>query len=145
MTTTRFLSGLDLLRSREFPARPERSGFLGSGPGFHVAALATSEEFWEADGGRREEVEEQYEAERDGLAALLAARWGEPDRMSLWSLRHRGMTGEELPEPWSGLCVLVPDLMLWRVDARWIGLGVSRWGEELPFQLLAVITDVDPP
>jgi len=35
--------------------------------------------------------------------------------------------------------------MLWRVDARWIGLGVARWGEEPPFQLLAVVTEVDPP
>ncbi|MFF2778428.1 hypothetical protein ACFVU3_26345 [Streptomyces sp. NPDC058052] len=145
MTTTRLLSDLDLLRSREFPAEPEYSGDLDSGPGFHVAMLATSEEFWEADVSRREEVEEQYEAERDGLAAVLTARWGEPDRVSLWSLHHRGMEGETLPEPWSVLCAHVPDLMLWRVDARWIGLGVSQWDKELPFQLLAVITDVDPP
>ncbi|MFI8419695.1 hypothetical protein [Streptomyces sp. NPDC085479] len=145
MTTTRFLSDLDLLRSREFPARPARSGHVDSGPGFHVAALATSEEFREDGGSHREVVGEQYEAERDGLAAVLAARWGEPDHMSLWSLRDRSVEGEPLPEPWSGLCAHVPDLMLWRVGARWIGLGVAQWGEELPFQLLAVITDVDPP
>ncbi|MEV6356740.1 hypothetical protein [Streptomyces hydrogenans] len=145
MTTTRLLSDLDLLRSRQFPARSERYGPLGSGPGFHVAALATGEESGEGDGSRREEAEEQYEAERDGLAALLAARWGAPDLMSLWSLLDRGAAGEELPEPWSGLCGHVPDLMLWRVDARWIGLGVARWGEEALFQLLAVVTEVDPP
>ncbi|MFI8321384.1 hypothetical protein [Streptomyces sp. NPDC085529] len=145
MTTTRLLSDLDLLRSREFPTGPEQAGHLDSGPGFHVAALATSEDFWEDDGSRREAVEEQYEAERDGLAALLAARWGEPDRMSLWSLHHRSMEGELLPEPWSLLCAHVPDLTLWRVDTRWIGLGVSQWDKELPFQLLAVVTDVDPP
>ncbi|MFF9147998.1 hypothetical protein ACF1BN_24410 [Streptomyces sp. NPDC014861] len=144
MTTTRLLSDLDLLRSRAFPAVPERSGHVDSGPGFHVAALATSEEFWE-DGSLREVVGEQYEAERDGLAAVLAARWGEPDRMSLWSLRDRCAAGERLPEPWSDLSAHVQDLMLWRVDARWIALGVSQWGEELPFQLLAVVTDVDPP
>lgn len=145
MTTTRLLSELDLLRSRAFPASPERSGDLDSGPGFHVAALATSEDFWEADAERRETVEEQYEAERDGLAAVLTARWGEPDRMSLWSLHARGMEGEELPEPWGVLCAHVPDLVLWRVGARWIGLGVSQWDKELPFQLLAVVTEVDPP
>ncbi|MFD5764534.1 hypothetical protein ACFWIN_01735 [Streptomyces sp. NPDC127049] len=145
MTTTRLLADLDLLRSREFPAGPERSGHVDSGPGFHVAALATSEEFWEDGGSLRELVGDQYEAERDGLAAVLAARWGEPDRMSLWPLQDRCTEGERLPEPWSHLSAHVPDLMLWRVDARWIGLGVSRWDAELPFQLLAVITDVDPP
>ncbi|NML53775.1 hypothetical protein HHL19_31355 [Streptomyces sp. R302] len=145
MTTRRLLSELDLLRSRAFPASPARSGDLDSGPGFHVAALATSEDFWEADAERREAVEEQYEAERDGLAAVLTARWGEPDRMSLWSLHARSMEGEELPEPWGVLCAHVPDLVLWRVDARWTGLGVSQWDKELPFQLLAVVTEVDPP
>ncbi|MFF5506324.1 hypothetical protein [Streptomyces roseolus] len=145
MTTTRFLSELDLLRSRAFPASPERSGDLDSGPGYHVAALATSEDFWETGPDRRETVEEQYEAERDGVTAVLTARWGEPDRMSLWSLHARSTEGEELPGPWGDLCAHVPDLVLWRVGARWIGLGVSQLDKELPFQLLAVVTEVDPP
>ncbi|MFJ8133137.1 hypothetical protein [Streptomyces hydrogenans] len=65
--------------------------------------------------------------------------------MSLWSLLDRGMAGEELPELWADLGGHVPDLMLWWVDARSIGLGIARWGEEPPFQLLAVVTGVDPP
>ncbi|GGY45835.1 hypothetical protein GCM10010363_28130 [Streptomyces omiyaensis] len=124
---------------------PERSGLRDSGPGFHVAALAFSEDFWEDDGSRREAVEERYEADRDGLAARLAVRWGEPDRLALWSLHERSMSGEELPEPWAGLCAHVPNLVLWRVDDGWVGLGVSQWDKELPFQLLAVVTDVGPP
>ncbi|MFD6249478.1 hypothetical protein [Streptomyces roseolus] len=145
MTTTRLLAELDSLLSRAFPASPERSGDLDSGPGFHVAALATSEDFWESGPERREVVEERYEAERDGMAAVLTARWGEPDRMSLWSLHARGTEGEELPEPWGVLCAHVPDLVLWRVGARRLGLGISQWDKELPFQLLAVVTEADPP
>ncbi|MFF6902514.1 hypothetical protein [Streptomyces hydrogenans] len=71
MTTTCLLSDLDLLRSREFPAWSERDGPLGSGRGFHVAALATGEESAEGDGSSREEAEEQCEAERDRPGALL--------------------------------------------------------------------------
>ncbi|MER5310552.1 hypothetical protein ABT034_22495 [Streptomyces sp. NPDC002773] len=145
MTTARHLATIDLLRSRAFPARPERSGPVDSGPGFHVGELATSEDFWEDDGTRRVLAEEQYEAERDGLTALLTARWGPPDELSLWSVLERGMEGEELPEPWSTLSSHTPRLTLWRDGGRWIGVGVSQWDKELPFQLLAVVTEVDPP
>lgn len=55
------------------------------------------------------------------------------------------MAGESIPEPWSTLSSHTPDLRLWRVDGRWIGLGVSQWDKELPFQLLAVVTTIDPP
>ncbi|MER7951799.1 hypothetical protein ABTY59_30820 [Streptomyces sp. NPDC096079] len=145
MTTAGHLATIDLLRTRPFPARPERSGPVDSGPGFHVGELATSEDFWEDDGTRRFLVEEQYEAERVGLAALLTARWGPPREVSLWSVLERSMDGEEMPEPWSTLSCHTPDVWLWRAEGRWTGLGVSQWDKELPFQLLAVITDVDPP
>ncbi|MFJ7959051.1 hypothetical protein ACIQ62_22485 [Streptomyces sp. NPDC096319] len=145
MTTAGHLATIDLLRTRPFPARPERSGPVDSGPGFHVGELATSEDFWEDDGTRRFLVEEQYEAEREGLAALLTARWGPPREVSLWSVLERSMDGEEMPEPWSTLSCHTPDVWLWRAEGRWTGLGVSQWDKELPFQLLAVITDVDPP
>ncbi|MEV8585375.1 hypothetical protein [Streptomyces sp. NPDC051180] len=134
-TTAHHLATIDLLRAR---------GFDGS-PGFHVAELATSEDFWEDDGTRREAVEDQYEAERQGLAVLLAARWGPPLRFRLWSVLERSTEGEEMPEPWSTLSCHTPDLYLWRADGAWVGLGVSQWDRELPFQLLAVVTTVDPP
>lgn len=145
MTTARHLATIDLLRSRPFPGQRGRSDAGDSGPGYHVAELSTSEDFWEDDGTRRELVEEQYEAERDALAVVLGARWGEPHIFSLWSLQERGMEGEEIPEPWSVLAASVPDVHLWRAEERWIALGVSQWDKELPFQLLAVVTEVDPP
>ncbi|WP_309056012.1 hypothetical protein [Streptomyces sp.] len=145
MTTARHLATLDLLRARAFPPRPARSGPLDSGPGFHLGELATSEEFWDDDGTRRALAEDQYEAERDGLSVLLTARWGPPSELSLHSVLERSMDGEEIPEPWATLSCHVPDLRLWRADGRWVGLGVSQWDKELPFQLLALVTTVDPP
>ncbi|MBT2442422.1 hypothetical protein J7E93_20370 [Streptomyces sp. ISL-36] len=145
MTTAHHLAAIDLLRSRAFPAAPGRTELGDSGPGFHIAELATSEEFWEDDGTRRSEVGDQYEAERDALSVLLAERWGPPQIMGLWPLLERGMEGEDIPQPWSGLSCHTPDLHLWRVEGRWTALGVSNWDKELPFQLLAVVTTVDPP
>ncbi|MFD8207793.1 hypothetical protein ACFV2S_15555 [Streptomyces sp. NPDC059695] len=145
MTTAEQLATIDLLRTRAFPVRPERSGSVAGGPGFHLGELATSEDFWEDDGTRRALVEEQYEAERDGLAAVLTARWGPPEELSLWPVLERSMEGEELPEPWPTLSCHTPELKLWRADGRWIGLGVSQWDKELPFQLLAVVTEAGPP
>ncbi|MFF0433460.1 hypothetical protein ACFYU9_14685 [Streptomyces sp. NPDC004327] len=145
MDRAQHLAVIDELVGRAFPARAERSGHLSSGPGYHLAALATSEEFWEDDGTRRPAVEEQYEAERDALSALLGARWGPPQVFSLWSVARRSMSGEHISEPWDDLSNHIPDLHLWRAGERWVALGVSQWDKELPFQLLAAVTTVDPP
>ncbi|MEU6990448.1 hypothetical protein ABZ953_07265 [Streptomyces sp. NPDC046465] len=163
MSTAQHLAAIDLLRSREFPAEHGRSECGSEGPGFHLAELLTSGSFWEDDGTLREATEEQYEAEREALTVLLADRWGPPQRFSLASLFERA-TGavhavhavqreageevhesEEIPEPWAQLSSAVPDLHLWRADGRWIALGVAQWDKELPFQLLAVVTETDPP
>ncbi|WP_055696961.1 MULTISPECIES: hypothetical protein [Streptomyces] len=157
MSTAQHLAAIDLLRSREFPAEHGRSACGAEGPGYHIAELLTSDTFWEDDGTRWHAAEEQFEAERDGLTVLLADRWGPPQRFSLARLFERAMeedfeTGghageetEEIPEPWRQLCSAVPDLHLWRVEDRWIALGVAQWDRELPFQLLAVVTEIDPP
>ncbi|MEU3690724.1 hypothetical protein [Streptomyces narbonensis] len=142
MTTARHLATIDEFRAR-------LTGGSGGGPGlhpdFHLAELATSEDFREDDGTRRALAEEQYEAERDGLAALLTARWGPPVELDLWPVLERSLAGESLPDPWSTLCAHTPELRLWRDDDLWVGLGISRWGEELPLQLLALVTTADPP
>ncbi|MEU3742032.1 hypothetical protein AB0E78_33865 [Streptomyces sp. NPDC032198] len=167
MSTAEHLAAIDLLRSREFPAEHGRSHSGVGGPGYHIAELMTSGDFWEDDGTQWEATSDQYDAERDGLTVLLAERWGEPQIFSLHSLFERKMdeedrladdgegdgegedsaddAGEEIPEPWDSLSSSVPDLHLWRVDGLWIALGVSQWDKELPFQLLAVVTEIDPP
>ncbi|UFR05901.1 hypothetical protein KBP30_34125 [Streptomyces sp. Go40/10] len=147
MDIAKCLTLVDLLCAREFPAAYGRTEHGESGPGYHIAALRTSEDFREDDGSARDETEAQVEADRDGLAERLAERWGRPQQFSLYSVLDRSTAGEDLAEPWAGLSGHVPDVHLWRVPeaGRWVALGVSRWGKELPFQLLGIVTETDPP
>ncbi|SCK51808.1 hypothetical protein H181DRAFT_04708 [Streptomyces sp. WMMB 714] len=142
---TQHLATIDLLRARPFPARRRRSARVTSGPGYHVAELVTSEEFWEDDGTARIEALEECEAERGALSAVLAERWGEPQEMSLWSTLVRSGEGAPAPQPWLELSAVAACLELWRVDGRWIALGVCQQSAELPFQLVAAVTVNDPP
>lgn len=145
MSLAQHLDTIDRLRARPFPATAGRTTAGHSGPGYHVAELTRSEEFWDGDGSRREEVAEQWEAERDALALLLGERWGDAQVFALGSLLVRGYEGEDIPDPWDLLCQSVPDVHLWRADGRWLAVGVSQWDEELAFELLACVTVVDPP
>ncbi len=139
------LATIDLLRARPFPARRSRSARVTSGPGYHLADLVTSEEFWEDDGTARLDALEECEAECGALSAVLAERWGEPQQMSLWSTLVRGGEGVPVPQPWLELSAAAACLELWRADGRWIALAVCQQGAELPFQLVAAVTVNDPP
>ncbi|WP_320784679.1 hypothetical protein [Streptomyces sp. CRN 30] len=147
MDIAQHLAVIDRLCSADFPTEHGRWEAGTAGPGHHVAELRTSTDFWEDDGTEREAVAAQYEAERDALSERLAERWGAPDVFSLWSVLVRSMEGEDVPEPWGVLASHVPDVHLWREagHGRWVALGVSQWDKELPFQLLALVTETEPP
>ncbi|MFF3914424.1 hypothetical protein ACFYZB_13195 [Streptomyces sp. NPDC001852] len=147
MDIAKCLTVIDLLCARGFPADHSRTEHGESGPGFHMAALRTSGDFWEDDGTEREETAAQYEADREALAERLTERWGLPQRFSLSSVFGRAMEGENMAEPWAGLSEHVPDVHLWQApeSGRWVALGVSHGYEELPFQLLGIVTETDPP
>ncbi|MFH8793247.1 hypothetical protein [Streptomyces sp. NPDC017941] len=146
MSSADHIAAIDLLRARGFPEASGRSEFGYGGPGYHIAELATQDQLWDDDGTAHGETEEQYEAERDALTVLLAQRWGEPQHFSLASALLRAMARPaEIPDPWATLSESVPDLHLWRAEERWIALGVARWGERRALQLVAVVTEVDPP
>ncbi|MET9383215.1 hypothetical protein ABZY09_19615 [Streptomyces sp. NPDC002928] len=147
MNIARFLATIDLLCTRDFPPEHGRTDIGTGGPGYVIAELQTSGDFWEDDGTEREETAAQYEFDRDGLTERLTERWAAPQMFSLASVLDRVMDDEDIPEPWASLSGHVPDLHLWRTPGaeRWLALGVSQWDKELPFQLLAVVTDVDPP
>ncbi|MFH8222203.1 hypothetical protein ACH4C2_29315 [Streptomyces sp. NPDC018057] len=147
MDIAKALAVIDRLCSGEFPAEPGRTDAGAAGPGFLTAELETSDDFWEDDGTRREETAEQFACELDGLGERLTERWGAPQEFSLYSVFERTVRGEEPGEPWASLSGHVPDVRLWRSPetGRWIALGVSQWDRELPFQLLTVVTDRDPP
>ncbi|RVU23829.1 hypothetical protein EOT10_17375 [Streptomyces antnestii] len=150
MSTAQHLATIDLLRSREFPAEHGRSDAGAGGPGYHIAELATRDRPGD-DGddegyGDAAGAQEQTVADRDGLSAVLTERWGEPQWFSLWSVSLRAVEGgEDIPEPWAGLSAYVPDVQVWQADGRWIVLGIPLGAEDLPFRLVAAITDVDPP
>ncbi|MGW4564159.1 hypothetical protein ACWEN3_17665 [Streptomyces sp. NPDC004561] len=141
------LTVIELLCAREFPAGHGGTEHGESGPGFHIAALQTSGDFWEDDGTAWEETAARYEDDRDGLAARLTGRWGPAQQISLRSVLDRALGGEDIEEPWARLSEHVPDVHLWQVpgSGRWVALGVSHGYKELPFQLLGIVTETDPP
>lgn len=155
MTSAQNLATMDRLRVRAFPAQrggADLEGGAGTGiggPGYHLVALSCGEDSGgEEDAspaGTAAQAEEQYAAECEALASVLDARWGPSQMFSLWSLQTRRLDGEEIAEPWRELCGSTPYLHLWRVEDRWVALGVSRWDGEPGLRLMAVITEIDPP
>lgn len=139
MTTARHLEIIDLLRARDFPSERGPSDVGSEGPGFHIAEL--NGDFGDgADADRDGEAEaEQRLAEQEGLLRWLTERWGEPDLFSLASTQLRAARDEEVPDPWRRLSEQMRWLHLWRIEDRWIGVGLSA------SQLLAVVTEIDPP
>lgn len=140
------LEAIEALCARPFPAGPVRRPDGHSGPRHHLLVLGAADED-AGDPAEREEIEDQFEAERDALALLLEVRgWGAPQRFALWSLAIRAHAArEEIPAPWAELAQSVPDLCLWRRADRWAGLGTTRTDPELPVRLLAFATVTDPP
>ncbi|MET7287300.1 hypothetical protein [Streptomyces sp. NPDC005573] len=147
MDVAQHLALIDRLCALEFSPTEVWARCGESGPGHHTAVLRTSGDFWEDDGTGWEETAAQYEADRDGLVERLSDRWGPSQHFSLRSVLDRVMEDEEIAEPWAGLSEHVPDVHLWRAPSsgRWVVLGVSYGYKELPFQLLGVVTETDPP
>ncbi|MEU1903958.1 hypothetical protein ACFV4E_06470 [Streptomyces hygroscopicus] len=138
-STADHVTSIDRLRARDFPRQRAVDGRVASGPGFHVADLRASEDFWDADPARVEEVLEEFEAELGALVQALTLRWGAPAVLDLTDSLERSAMGEPVPPPLDTLCGYVPELHIWHVDGRWVGLGVGQGGRELPFQLLVAI------
>ncbi|MFI6345384.1 hypothetical protein [Streptomyces sp. NPDC050560] len=137
MALAQQLAALDALCSRAPGAAAP-----GSAAQDHGTALLPGT----ADGEHGERSREQCEAERDALTLLLTARWGAPHRFGLQGLPLRAAEyGEDIPEPWRSLAGHVGDVHAWHTGGRWVVLGVSRRGDDLPCRLLAAVTPVDPP
>ncbi|MFE1774615.1 hypothetical protein [Streptomyces sp. NPDC059008] len=139
MTLDEQLTTIDALRLRAFPAQRIRSGLVESGPGFHVADLWVSEDFWDADLAEVAETEEEFEAGLTALVQALSLRWGEPETLDLTPHLERTASGLPVPPPLDALCGYVPLLHGWRVRGRWIGVGVGQGDREMPFQLLVAV------
>lgn len=136
------LAEVDRLRALDFPAQPSRSAAVHSGPGYHVADLAVSQDFYD-DRDLWAEVADDFEAACQALVELLAERWGEPEPLDLYPYLVRQLEGGSVPPPLDELCGYVSEVYGWRVGDRWIALGVGQEDRELPFQLVLAIGERD--
>ncbi|MFI9259384.1 hypothetical protein ACIGT4_17015 [Streptomyces sioyaensis] len=139
MTMDEQLTAIDRLRLRAFPAEPLRSGTVESGPGFHIAGLRASQDFWDADPAEVVEAEEEFEDDLTALVQALSLRWGPPEVLDLTPHLERVAQGLPVRPPLDTLCGYVPRMHGWRVEGRWIGVGVGQGERELPFQLLVAV------
>ncbi|MEU8781273.1 hypothetical protein [Streptomyces sp. NPDC048637] len=139
MTIDAHLTVIDRWRLRDFPAAPGRSALVESGPGFHIAGLRVSQEFWDADAAEVAEAAEEFEAELTALVQALSLRWGKPEVMDLAVHLARSARGLPVRPPLDTLCGYVPRMHGWRVQGRWIGVGVGQGAPELPLQLLVAV------
>ncbi|MDJ1137691.1 hypothetical protein [Streptomyces iconiensis] len=112
---------------------------LRSQPAARVAELRTGEVGADEDAADLLEAEREFDTDCEALCFLLSQRWGEPATLDLTGHLVRLAGGAELPEPERTLCGLVTELRVWTVENRWLGVGVARWGEAGPLQLLAAI------
>ncbi|MCF3961621.1 hypothetical protein [Streptomyces fuscigenes] len=136
---------VEQLRTRAFPEQRTRTEGIVSAPSFHWAELGGTA-LWEGDVADAEERKGCLDAECQGLVRALARKWeAEPETFGLMSLLMRDAGGEELPEPWDLLGRSVPELNVWHVEGRWIGIGVSGLAQDHEQALIAVVTGTDPP
>ncbi|MFG2667752.1 hypothetical protein ACGFY6_26335 [Streptomyces sp. NPDC048387] len=145
MTTAEHLDTIDRLRATAFPTAPEGGPAHGGGPGHHLVTLGRTRDFWDDDGSGRQEAADQIAAEYGALTQALTGRWGEPQVFAVGSLLDRELEGEEIPEPWDGICNTTDHVHLWRVGEQWLVAYVAQWDKEFPYLLTAVVTVVDPP
>ncbi|MFE1289842.1 hypothetical protein [Streptomyces sp. NPDC058751] len=149
------LSIVDSMTSLPFPEREGRPGADGrwGGPGFHLAVLRESRDFWE---DRSTEVveaaERELEADLEALAAVLTNRWGAPETVDLWPYLGLDDGGGPAPdatirEPPGFLCLVAGSMRLWRPpdSERWVGLTIGQADPEWQFQLLAAVGEVSSP
>ncbi|MFD3655000.1 hypothetical protein ACTU45_15995 [Streptomyces sp. 24-1644] len=145
MTTAHHLRLIDGMRARDFPAERTPSGSGVSGPGYHTAFLHADDEHWGSDETARLEHRAQCLAEHDALITLLTLRWGEPELVSLWSAQARMMAGEEMAEAWADPVAGCEYLQLWRIEERWIAIGLHLEDGGPGCELSVLVTVIDPP
>ncbi|MFE0256521.1 hypothetical protein [Streptomyces sp. NPDC059010] len=142
MNIARHIALIDELCFRPFTAERDASGVEKGGPGYHVAVLESSQ----GDCGARAATVEQYEKDRDALYDRLASRWGETAPFNLQTTLLR-TEQEEIPEPWAWLSARARVAHLWEAEGtgRWVVVVVADREQDHDVQLLAVVTQTDPP
>lgn len=138
------LSVIGRLSALPFPDQEEQQGDgeRWSGPGYHLAVLRESQDFWEDRSAETVEAAEQaLEGDLAVLAVVLTDRWAEPETVDLWP--YLGFDSPDpdfvAPEPLNFLCGVAGSMQVWRPAAtgRWLALTIGQADPEFPLQLLA--------
>ncbi|WP_371672969.1 hypothetical protein OG985_38230 [Streptomyces sp. NBC_00289] len=148
MDSAEYLATIDSLCALDLTAGHGESDAVVAGPGYRVVELMVSHGLPTGDASGRIPTAEDFHALKDHLAQRLNERWGE--QQPPWGTVTLGVRldrGEEIPEPWATVSVLVDELHLWHVEHadRWVALGVADREENDEVRLLTVVTHVDPP
>ncbi|MFI7011569.1 hypothetical protein [Streptomyces sp. NPDC050145] len=154
------LSIIGTLLALPFPERETRTEAPRGwgGPGFHIAVLRQSRDFWDPPGPEAfTEAEEELEAALKELVTALTGRLGEPGTVDLFPyLGIYDDTGnadepaepldlapdlDAVPEPLASLRNLAGSLHVWPVPSagRWLGVTVGQADREFPYELLAAV------
>ncbi|MER7895212.1 hypothetical protein ABTX62_03495 [Streptomyces sp. NPDC096046] len=143
MNIARHIALIDELCCRPFPAEHGPSDVGVSGPGHHIAVLEAATD---GDPAARAMTIDQYEKDRDAVYELLASRWGDTAPYNLQTVLLR-TAGEEIPRPWAELSARASVAHLWEVEGtgRWVAVAVADRDPSREVQLLALITQTDPP
>ncbi|MCX5054842.1 MULTISPECIES: hypothetical protein [unclassified Streptomyces] len=136
MDIAQHIARIEELCFRPFPAEH----------GYHIAELESSHGLRGGDGAERAVTVDQYEKVRDALYEELAPRWGETAPWNLQTVLLR-TEREEIPEPWATLSARARVAYGWEVvgTGRWAAVAVADRDEADEVQLVAVVTETDPP
>lgn len=147
MDIAKHLATIDRLRAREFPAKLSRSDRCTAGPGYFMTELETSQGLLAGEACVREQTADDFHAYRQGIAQRLNDRWGELPPWPQLTVRERMGRGEAIPEPWATLSLRTDELDVWQPEerGRWVVVGVADRDERDEIQLLATVTEIDPP
>lgn len=146
------LSVIDRLVALPFSRTEQKPGADGrwGGPGYHLAVLQESQDFWQDRGEEIvEAAEQEIEAELTRLSGVLTGRWGEPEAVELWP--YLGLDSPDpdfvAPEPLGFLSGVAGDMRVWRLRSsdRWVALAVGQADREWPFHLLAAVGEASTP
>jgi hypothetical protein len=154
MDSEKYLARLDSLCTEDLSGMVHsESAVLMAGPGYRIVPLEVSHGTLTGDASQRLDTVEDFHALKEHIARVLNDRWAEHrPPWGMGTLRVRLDRGEEIPEPWAVMSVLVDELNLWQrggVDGRegsdrWIALGIADRDETDEISLLAVASDIAP-
>jgi hypothetical protein len=133
----RWLAVIDELLAAPFPfqesTEDSEGGPITSGPGYHVAIVAQSEEFWDDyDGTASQAAYTAMEAQRLPLVEALCQRWGEP-RTVVWEPPFGPLSEHLVYTLGSG------GGTVWKRGDRLVCVDAPQADKELPFQLVLAV------